>query len=313
MTGTCTIGTVTEKVQMFHGPQHKLKYENGFYGIGALPAPQSVAGLAIGAGATIVNGTYVFVVTGVYGGTEGASASSAGVAVVLGEKVELTIVPPGGGASPTPDSYNIYVYDTDLAETIADADLIMNTDTLTVFFTSWVRGADFPGEQTSSFTVTDLTTLVTYEAGVDFSIDASCAKFCLDPTGDVVDGEWILITYTYYKNPFVEMSIGPSTRLPKYVHPVILSLKDDDRDTPVGRGFEMHLWKVIADSSWEWPLSQMNFNTGFNFEWMALLSEVELNHGYIYTFNRQFSGFGLEDFADYTDYTNQTDCEVAAS
>lgn len=301
VTGTCSIATETEKIQMFLGRQVKLKRESGFYGTGALSGAQSASASAYGTGGGIAAGDYTVVVTTVYDDTEGDYVETNEVTVGVGQKVELTITPPGGGMSPTPDSYRIYVYESGAGETReADADLILTTTTTNVFFVSWTRGADYPGDQTSSFAVTDSTGGTTYEVGVDYTIDASCAMFCLEEGGAIDDGDWVIVEYTYWTNPYVEMTIGPSDRLPKYVHPVILAFKDDDRTTPVGRGIEIHLWKVIADSSWDWELSRMDFGTGFNFEWKVLLSEQYLNHGYVWTFHRQFSGFDLLEFSALT-------------
>lgn len=310
-TGTCGIGTEKEKVQMFAGRQIKLKRESGFYGAGALPAPQAVSAGKFGTGGGISTGTYTFTVTAVYDGTEGAYKDSNSLAVTLGECIALTIVPPGAGASPTPNFFRVYVAKS--PQTRQEAKLILETNTTNVFFSTWTLGTTYPGDQDSSFTVTDETGEITYDAGVDYSIDESCAMFCLEEGGAIADGQWVIVQYTYYTNPYVEMTIGPSGRLPKYVHPVILSFHDDDREPPVGRGVEIHLWKVVADSGWDWELSRMDFGGGFNFEWKVLLSEQHLNHGYIWTFHRQFSGFGLIDFANLTKWSNAPTCEVPGS
>ena len=317
--GSCSISTIVERVQAFRGPQHILGYNNGFYGIGALPAPDGVAVAKLGSGGShAITGTYVFVVTAVYGGTEGDYAESAGIVVGATDTIIVTIDPPGGGASPVPDSYRIYVYRSSAGETrVADADLIQETDAANLSYTTWTRGADYPGDQTSSFTVQAADPppgpAIVYDVGVDFSIDESCAMFCIEEAGAIADGEWVDITYTYYKNPQVGLSIGPSNRLPKYVHPVILSFHDDDRISPIGRGFEMHLWKVTANSGWTWDLSSLNFNSGFDFTWKVLCSEKTRNHGHVYNFHRQFSGFVLRDLRVLTDWSNAANCEVAAS
>lgn len=299
----CGIGTITEKIQMFDGVQKILRQNNGFYGTGALPPPVAAVAGVFGAGATIPNGTYVFVVTAMYGDTEGEYEESAGQAVVLGENVSLTITPPVGC---TPDSYKIYVYDTALAETrVPDADLIHETSELNVFFTAWVRGDAYPGDQTSSFTVDG------YLPGTDYSIDDTHAMLCLVDGTSIEDGEFVDVTYSFYRNAKVNMSIGPSDRLPRHVHPVIYSLKDDDRITPIGRGLEMHLYKVIANSGWDWDLSKMDFDTGFNFEWKVLCDPRRLRHGDVYSYHRQFTTYEMMDWAALTEFTNQVDCAVA--
>lgn len=314
VTGDCTIGTETEEVQMFLDNQHLLLRKSGFYGTGTLPGAASVVGTAYGAGATIPTGTYVFTVVPNYDGTIGSSLSSAGVAVALGENVGLNIVHAIGS---TPTSWLVYVHDTALAETIVDAELIADlpagfTATSTIF-SSWTRTTPYPGDAAGSFTVTNESGLTEYVVGTDYSIDDSCAMFCLVDGGAIGDGQWVRITYTFYKNPMVEMTIGPSNHLPKYVHPVILAFKDDDRDSPVGKGVEIHLYKVLANSGWEWDLSTLNYESGFEFEWVVLLDRAHMNHGHIYTFHRQFSSFGLKDFADLTYWTNAENCVVAAS
>lgn len=306
----CNIGTVTQEVQVFLGPQHIPGYNNGFYGTGALPAPAAVASSVLATGGSHVAGTYVFVVTAVYDGTEGDYVEAAPLAVLATDTVLLTITPP---ATAVPDSYRIYVYNSGTGETrVADADLIQDTDAVNLSYTSWTRGAAYPGDQTSSFEVRDEAGAL-YSVGVDYTIDASCAMFCVEEGGSIVDGEWIRITYTYWQNYQVNMSIGPSNVLPKYVHPVILSFHDDDRIIPVGRGFEMHLWKVTANSGWTWDLSALNFESGFEFTWKVLCSEKTRNHGHIYNFHRQFSMTQVKDFRTLTDWNAAASCDAAAS
>jgi len=302
----CSIESITETLHMYEGPQKILTHASGFYGTGALPEPVSVTAGVFGAGGTIPNGTYVFVVTAVYGVTEGTYEESAGQAVVLGENVSLTITPPAGCS---PDSYNIYVYDTAALETIVDATYIANVTDTNVFFTSWVRGALFVA-QTGSFSVFDATGLVEYLPGVDFSIDETHGMLCVLDGGSISDGERLQVTYSYYKNTFINMSIGPPDRLPKYVHPVIITLKDDDTINPIGRGLEIHLYKVVANSGWEWELSKMEFNTGFGFEWKVLSDPRRLRHGDVYTYHRQLLNYDLTDLAALTEFANAADCVV---
>ena len=90
----CGIGTESELLQVFDGITNILRRNNGFYGIGALPAPAAVVGVPGGAGGTIPASTYAFVVTGVYGTTEGDYEESAPVVVALNEEVTLTITVP---------------------------------------------------------------------------------------------------------------------------------------------------------------------------------------------------------------------------
>jgi len=300
----CSIETVTERLPMYDGPQKILTYNSGFYGTGALPAAVSAVAGVFGVGGTIPNGTYVFVVTALYGVTEGTHVESVGQAVVLGENVTLTITPPAGC---DPDSYNIYVYDTAAAETIANATLIANVTETAVFFTSWVRGALYVAN-TGSFTVTDSTGGTTYLPGTDYTIDETHAMLCVVSTGAIPDGEVLIVTYSYYKNAWVNMSIGPPDRLPKYVHPVIVSFKDDDSINPVGRGLEVHLYRVVANSAWEWELSKMEFNTGFAFEWKVLSDPRKLRHGDVFTYHRQLATYDLVDWAALTEFANAADC-----
>lgn len=315
VTNECTIDTIEEQVQMFYDNQHILKYNNSFVGTGILPGAQAVVGTAFGTGGTIPTGTYVFTVVPIYGGTRGASLSSAGVGVTLGQNVGLVITHPAGIQ---PDAWYIYVHDTALGETLVDADLVAaqaatyGTNT-SVIFSSWVRGDNWPGEATGTFIVTDSTGAVVYSVGTDFTIDASCAMFCLVDGGAIEDGQWVHITYNYYKNPSVDMTIGPSGRLPKYVHPVILAFKDDDRETPVGKGVEIHLYKVLANSGWEWDLSSLNYESGFEFEWVVLLDRRYMHHGHIYTYHRQFSSFQLKDFSALTQWSAAENCSVPTS
>lgn len=314
VTGSCTIGTVTEEVQMFYDNQHILKYNNGFYGTGILPGALAVGGTTYGAGGTIPNGTYVFTVVPVYDGTAGASLSSAGVVTVMGDNIAFVITHPAGI---DPDEWMIYVHDTSVAETIANATLIATIpatpDGTSIIFSSWIRGDLWPGEAAGAFTVYDEAGATEYDVGDDFTIDSSCAMFCLADDGEINDGEWVRITYNYYRNPVVDMTIGPSNHLPKYVHPVILAFNDDDRDIPVGKGVEIHLYKVLANSAWEWDLSSLNYESGFEFEWVVLFDRRYMHHGHIYTFHRQFSSFGLKDFADLTELTNAANCSAVPS
>jgi len=305
----CGIDSITERIQVYRGYQKILKHNNGFYGTGALPAAAAVAGSTFGVGGTIAAGTYVFVVVPMYGGVEGEYEESAGVATVLGDNIALTITPPVEGC--TPDSYRIYVYDTALLETRVDADLIHETSELNVWFSSWVRGAAYPGDATGSFTVAT-TAGVDFTVEVDYTIDETHAMLCVVDDGDIDDGEWVDVTYSFYRNPKINMSIGPSDRVPRNVHPVIYTFKDDDSETPVGRGLEMHLYNVIANSGWDWELSKMEFNTGFNFEWKVLSDPRRLRHGDVYTYHRQFSTYGFMDWAALTEFTNQENCSEPA-
>jgi len=300
----CSIKTISERLPMYDGPQKVLAHNSGFYGTGALPAPAGAAGVVFGAGGTIPNGTYVFVVTGVYGITEGSHVESLGVVTVLGENIALTITPP---ATAVPDSYRIYVYDTAALETIADATLIHETTEVNVFFTSWLRGAAYV-ENVGSFVVQDSAGVVTYDVGVDYSINETHAMLCVISGGAIEDGDVLLVTYSYKANAYVTQSIGPPDRLPKYVHPVIMTFKDDDSINPIGRGMEVHLYRVTANSGWEWEISKMEFNTGFGFEWKVMSDPRRLKHGEVFTYHRQLATYDFVDWAALTEFSNAADC-----
>ncbi len=311
----CTIRTAVEDYTAYPGRCIKLKHNVGFYSTDALPEPEAVAGTAGGAGGTIPTDGYYFVVTCMYGTTEGDYEESAIVNVVLGEVVTLTITPPTGV---TPDSYRIYAYND--AETRADAtlmavlivELVAPGDVVIIFTELPTTGDAYPGDATGSFTVAD-SEGTEYTVTDDFTVDLSCGIICFPTTGDIGQGELITITYTYHTNPYVEMSIGPSDTLPPYVHPVLIALKNDDRAAVRPRGVEIELWKVLASSGWSWDLSTLTFENGFDFTWDVLMSEHTLNHGKITLFNRHLASYDLSNFAALTDWANGPGCEDVES
>lgn len=307
----CILQTITEKVQMYRGVQQFLRGNIGFPGDIALPPPATVSGSVFGAGATIPTATYVVVVTAVYDGVEGDFAESAGIALNVGQNLVVAITAPAGV---TPDKYRVYTYRSSLGETrLANAFLQIETSATTFFLTTRATASAYPGDATGSVVVTDVTGTITYTPSTDYTIDPTCAMVCLVDAGAVDDGQYILITYAVYRNPRVSMSLGPGDRIPKYVHPVILSFKDDDRVTPVGRGVEIHLYKVLADTGFEWNLSKMDWDTGWAFEWNCLVDPRRRKVGDVYTYHRQFTYYALDDLAGLTEFVNQVPCALPSS
>jgi hypothetical protein len=308
----CSIRTAVEDYIAYKDRAIKLKHNVGFYGVGALPPPEMVTGVAFGAGGTIPTDDYIFVVTCMYGETESAhelTSTPTEIAVIVGQKVLLTITPPTDGI---PDAYKIYIYND--GETIADATLLLTipspgTDPVYVIIDEAGRtGALYPGDADSSFSIEDSEGNI-FNPGDDYTVDYSCATVIFEEDGDLEDGEKVTITYTYRVNPNIEMSIGPMLRLPPYVHPVIIALKSDDRAVIRPRGVEIDLWKVLASSDWNWDLSSLNYESGYEFTWDVLLSEKTLNHGRIQLFNRHLVAYPLENLATLTDWANGPGCE----
>jgi len=308
LTETCSIQTITELLQVFSGRCRILTHNNGFYGTGILPEPTGTAVPSAVPVGTLPTTSYTVYVQAVYsgGGTSNAVACVGIAPIVLGESLIVTIIPPVGAA---PESYNIYV------ESLINpgAILWLNTTSQNVFFTAVVTGGvAIPADGTSSLTVASEDGLTTYDVDVDYSIDPTCAGLCILADGAIEDGQWIKVTYSYFADPYTTISLGPSNRYPKYGHPVIIAMKDDDRETPAGRGIEIHLWKVDMESGFDMELSKMDFDTGYDFEWNVLFSENDLNHGEVYTYHRQFSSYGLKDLRALTEYSTADSCADAS-
>ncbi len=319
--GSCSLQTITEELRMFRNHAQVLAFKNGFWGDGILPAPTGAASAAAGAGATIPTGTYVIVVEAVYTDAQGlnpirsAENEAAGTGVVLGQELTVTWNAPVGGY--TPSYYNIYEYDTALAETRADADLIaivLGTSPTAVIFDSFTDLGDWPGDTLgAAFTVTDNTGLIDFTAGDDYTIDATCARFALLDDGDIDDGELLLVTYTYVANPYYTQTIGPGDRNPKIMHLVIQWFKDDERITPSGRGCEVHLYHVHTESGFEWLFDQMDFESGFDQEWRVLLDSATGKYGDIYTYHKDMETWELFELSNISNYTTDDECSLVSS
>jgi hypothetical protein len=84
------------------------------------------------------------------------------------------------------------------------------------------------------------------------------------------------------------MRLGSAKTNPKIGNIVLLSLQDDDRITPVPKGIEIQLYRVVLEGGWNVNLSEISFNSGFEFNWPVLLDDRTLSHGYFATYNRHF-------------------------
>ena len=305
----CTIATVTEEYHVYNDRSIILIHNNGFYGTGALPAPQNLDDQLIAGGGTITPGEYGIVVTPVYGETEGDYIEIT-TTILAAQSLLVTWDPPTGGV---PDSYKVYEYV--LFEGTGnrdDANLILETNDTSGFFTSFTDLGDYPGDAVGSFIVADKND-VPYTSGTDYEVDASCAHVGFPSTGSIVSGQSVWITYSYRINENVTMSIGPARTNPKLVRPVILAFKDDDRTSPSARGIEIELWKVLAESGWSLDMSALNWDSGFEYSWPVLCSEYKLNHGQVTTFNRHYISYDLFDLATLTNWSNADACELGAS
>jgi hypothetical protein len=151
---------------------------------------------------------------------------------------------------------------------------------------------------TGSFTITDMND-VAYTVGTDYMVDDVCGAIAFPSTSTIPEGSRIKITYSYRVNQSVTMSIGPNkaNSNPRLYHPVLIAMKDDDRNPPSARGIQIDLWKVMGSSGFEWDLSSLNFDSGFEFEWPVLIDESRLNHGEITSFNRHFEGYEIVDWS----------------
>jgi|GEM_PF-2789542 len=317
--GSCSLLTVTEERRMFRNNAQILQRNNGFYGDGALPAPTNAVGADAGGGA-FPAGTYTFVIEAVYTDSQGLNPTrsvylESNALVVGASLVTLTWDAPAGGYVPA--YYNIYEYNTAAAETRVDADLIAVVDGLSptaIIFAALNDIGDYPGDAVGgAFAVTDITGLINYTAGDDYTIDTTCARFALLDDGDINDGELILITYTYIANPFYTQSIGPGSRNPRILHLVIKWFKDDERAVPVGRGAEIHLYHVHSESGFEWLFDQRDFESGFGQEYRVLIDRATGKYGTIYTFHKVMENWDLIDLEAISKYTNDDACSVISS
>lgn len=306
----CTIATVTEEYHVYNDRSIILVHNNGFYGTGALPPPQNLDDQVIDGGGSIPEGEYAIVVTPVYGDTEGNYEEIPTIVIGAGQSLLVTWDPPSGGV---PDSYKVYEYV--LFEGTGnrdDANLILETNDTSGFFTSFTDLGDYPGDAVGSFIVADKND-VPYTSGTDYTVDSSCGAVFFPSTGSIENGQSVWITYSYRINENVSMSIGPARINPKLVRPVILAFKDDDRTSPNARGIEIELWKVLAESGWNLDMSALNWDSGFEFTWPVLCSEYTMNHGQVTTFNRHFISYDLFDLATLTNWNNADACELGAS
>ena len=309
VTTACALTTITDLLQVFSGRCRVLTGNQGFYGVGVLPAPTGTVVAINPPAGTLAAGAMDVYIQAVYdgGGTSNPVLISAALVVAGGESIYIAITPPASG---TPDSYNIYVQEVgDLAAT-----LYLNTSSTDVVITTPVTGgATVPADATTSLVVTSEDGLTTYVLDTDYTIETSCAGICILPDGDICDGQWINITYSYWANPKSSMSIGPSDRIPKYAHPVIMAFKNDSRVIPAAKGVEIHLWKTDFDFGFDWDLSSLNFDSGFAFTVPVLFSETDLNHGEVSVLSERFECYALKDLRALTQYSTQTSCEGAVS
>ena len=318
---SCSLLNETTEMRMFRNNAQIIDLNKGFYGDGALPPASNATSTAAGAGATIPTGRYVMVIEAVYTDAGGLNAvrstytQAAGLNIVLGEELTLLWDPPAGGY--TPSYYNVYEYDTVALETRADAHLAAVVDgqsPTAIIFDAFADYGDYPGDSAGgAFTITDTTGLVSYTAGDDYTIDTSCSRLALLDDGDIEDGQLILINYTYIANPFYTQSIGPGSRNPRVLHLVIKWFKDDERATPVGRGCEIHLYHVHAESGFEWLFDQADFESGFGQEYRIMLDRATGKYGQIYTFHKIMEDWDIADIEAISKYTNDDSCSVISS
>lgn len=320
--GSCSLQTVTEEMRMFRNNAQSLTFKNGFWGDGILPAPTGVAGAAAGATGTIPGGTYAIVIEAVYTDAQGLNPvrsahadDDPGTAVAGGQTLTVTWNAPVDNYIPA--YYNIYEYDTALGQTRADADLIaivLGTSPTAIIFDAFVDLGDWPGDVTGdAFVVTDNTGGTTFTAGDDYTIDTTCARLAILDDGDIEDGELLLVTYTYVANPYYQQTIGPGDRNPRILHLVIQWFKDDERVTPSGRGCEIHLYHVHAESGFEWLFDQMDFESGFDQEFRIMLDSATGKYGDIYTYHKNMETWELFELSNISDYTTDDECSLVSS
>lgn len=304
----CSIDSITEVHQVFKGRSFLVRHNNGFYGSNALPGIENLITDDLAwTGSGITPRTYTVIVVPVYGGTEGASEEST-IAVGADEALAVTWDPPIGGI---PASYNLYVYHG--GQTSDDAYLIGSvggTATSVIYIDALQDLGDYPGEMTGSFTITDMSDSP-YISGTDYILDGACGAIAIPSTSAIEDGTRTKVTYSWRTNPSVTMSIGPNktNSNPRLYHPVLISTKDDDRNPPNARGIQIDLWKVMGSSGFEWDLSSLNFDSGFEFEWPVLIDEAKLNHGEITSFNRHFEAYEIVDWSTLAKWGSAVSCE----
>jgi len=319
--GACSLLSVTEVHRLYRNNAQVLNHNSGFYGDGALPAPTNATATPV-AGGTVPDGTYTIVVEAVYTDAQGLNPTrslyddAAGTVCAVGNNtIEFEWDAPAGGYVPA--YYNIYEYDTALGETIADADLIAVVSGLSptaVIFDSFTDLGDWPGATGGgAFLVENLVGDTEYTAGDDYTIDTTCARIALVDDGDIDDGQPVQITYTYIANPFYTQTLGPGSRNPRILHLVVLWFKDDERATPVGRGAEIHLYHVHAESGWEWLFDQRDFESGFAQEYRVLMDRAYGKYGLIYVFHKVIEEFPLIDLEDLSKYTQDDECSVIST
>lgn len=305
VTDECSIQLVRERIQVFSGRMRTLTYNRGFYGLGVLPPITGLTAVAVSSG-NLPAGDYDVTATAIYQGGGESNAYATVTATIAGdESLYIEIVPPAGDI--TPMGYRIYVR----APGEGFATLWAETTSTNVLFTDVVVGGDpVPEDGDISFEVWSEDGETKYIPDTDYTIDISCAALGILPDGDICDGQWIEVRYAYLKNPFSSISIGPSDKIPKIGHPVILAMKADSRSTPAARGLEIHLWKVDMDSSLEWMLSELSFENGFEFEWPVMFAENHLNFGEVYTLSDKFECYGLNDLRALTAHNQKDACEA---
>lgn len=305
----CSLRQIKEFMpNVYKGRSRVLSGNAGFYGTGVLPPPAAVTtdDLDDPTGGLDADTYSVYVIAVYEGGAVSNAVAGTPVGITGTESLMIEITPPADGS--LPDHYDIYIAG---AGEVPNYYLWGSSYGGIVIFTDNVTGgALMPADGASSFTVTSEDGLTTYDAGVDYTIDPSCAKISFLADGALCDGQAVLVTYSQIIDPFTTMSIGPSDRVPKFAHPVIIAMKKDDRETPAGRGLEIHLWKVDLESGWDWVLSALNYDSGFNLTCPVLFSELDLNFGEVYTYHRQFTCYNLYDLRALTEYSQAASCDL---
>jgi len=326
----CSLQVTAEKMRMFRRHAKFIDSEGALWGSELpgpppdvpppVPPPVNVIGHD-GAGGAIPAGTYVIVVEAEYIDHQNAGIAvrseymETGAIIVGASRVTLTWDAPAGTYEP--HHYNIYVYNTTLGQTRADAQLtavVGNEQPAAIVFDEFQDFGDYPGDvDGASFIVTDSTGEIEYVNGDDYTIDISCGIFKLVEDGDIQDGQLIIIYYAFVANPYYQQSIGPGDRNPRILHFVIKWFKDDERINPAGRGCEIHLYHVHAESGFEWLFDEMNFESGWDQDYRVLLDSGTGKYGDIFTFHKYMESWELFELSGISDYTNDEACDLVSS
>jgi len=118
-------------------------------------------------------------------------------------------------------------------------------------------------------TVQNYAEVVTYTAGVDYTIDMNHGTIYRIVGGGIVEHQSVVVTYHFRQADNVTMNLGPGNQEPVYAQIRLhqLSGDTDDSDNAIETGLVVDLWRVDLNSdSVDWPYTEDEFFEGASIE-----------------------------------------------